>query len=360
MLKPRNAPRFARLRTAHAVCSLLVGLAAMPGAGSAQPAAPKATPFSIVAGPQTSALVDAITSAVKAKNPGESVTTVVTSTSNGISRFCASMNMDAPAAIITSRPLAGSEIERCVQAGVTDLSEAQFGYFAIMLVQKAADPKLDLTNNEIYRALAQEVPTESLFTANTARTWRDVNPMLPATDIAFYTTSPAFGSRAAFDAEALVGGCRKVREIKLIFEATYRVAKCITMRSSVVTEIDDTKKRVEAFRASAPGSIALMTYDAYSQNSSWMRIVPVNGFEPTPSAIYSDDYTMATPIYIYAKKKFHAAGASAKNQDPALRLWLTEALSDGAIGPGGYLERLGLIPMPTAKRGSQRAGSTNN
>jgi len=261
--------------------------------------------------------------------------------------------------MVTTRELTGAEVERCALAGVTDLAEAQFGYLAIMLVQKKSDPVLNLSNYDIYRALAQDVVTGSLFGPNAVRTWKDVNPNLPATNIGFYTTSPALGSRAVFDAEALVAGCRRVREIRLIFDPAYRVAKCVKMRSNLVTEIDNTTKRVDAVKASAPGSIALMTFDAYSLNSSWMRIVPINDFEPTPSSIYSDDYTLATPVYIYAKKKYQTANSDLKQQDANLRLWLTEAMSDEAIGPGGYLEQLGLIPMPTAKRTSQRAGTTS-
>jgi len=279
---------------------------------------------------------------------------MIDTTSATISKFCAGMQSSAPAAIMVTRELSDADEDRCSTGGVTDILKAQLGFIALVLVQKKSDENFGLTDEQIYRALANEVSSSGQFVPNTLRTWKDVDSKLPATHIRFFLPSPALGVRNVFDAEAMVGGCRKIPEIKLIFDAAYRVLKCTTLRRSLVTEIDNPAQRLEAFRGSAPGSIALVASVAYSMNSSWLRLIPFNGFEPTPGNVYSDDYTLATPVVLYVKSKYVLPSRDQKIHNQTLVAWLNEALSEGALGQGGYLEQEGLIPMPAAKRRSQR------
>jgi phosphate transport system substrate-binding protein len=116
-------------------------------------------------------------------------------------------------------------------------------------------------------------------------------------------------------------------------------------------EEDDTPKRIEALKRSPAGAILLTSYDVYLENQAWTRLIPINGVQPSPETIVQEDYTLTTPLFLIAKSNlFRDTGG----RHSAVFAWLTEALSERAIGSSGYLAKSGLMPLPLAKREAER------
>jgi phosphate transport system substrate-binding protein len=180
----------------------------------------------------------------------------------------------------------------------------------------------------------------------------EINAGHPKSTIRLFLTSPLQGSRRVFDYEAMADGCRNIHEIKNIFSANYRTSMCTTLRKDIVIEDDDTANRLQAFRRAPAGAVVLVSYDVYLENQSWTRLIPINGIVPSPETIVREEYNMTTPLFLIAKADLFFGTDRTFSQ---LGSWLTEALSERAIGNQGYLVKSGLMPLPSAQREAQRS-----
>ena len=91
------------------------------------------------------------------------------------------------------------------------------------------------------------------------------------------------------------------------------------------------------------------------KNKDWAALVDINGATPSPESVAKEEYTMTTPLYIIAKKPTKDAVVTRQR----LFDWMTQALSEQAIGSDGYLSALGLMALPSAQREAQRRSLTN-
>lgn len=307
--------------------------------------------FRLAAGAQSSAFAARISAQVEASYGVPKPTVIIGTTAEGFSAFCRLPSSETADVILSSRQMTSAEQERCAQAGVRDIIEGELGYFAQVLLQKIDEPPLSLSTNSIYRAFAAAVPSGDEFKPNAVRIWNDLNASYPKTAIRLFITTPSQGSRRVFDFEAMADGCRNVPQIREFFGASQRTAFCTNLRKDVVVEEDDTPKRIEALKRAPAGAILLTSYDVYLENQAWTRLIPINGVQPSPETIVQEDYTLTTPLFLIAKSNlFRDTGG----RHSAVFAWLTEALSERAIGSSGYLAKSGLMPLPLAKREAER------
>src|SRR3546814_14855320 len=68
------------------------------------------------------------------------------------------------------------EFDTCAANGVKDIVEIQIGIDGIALGEATRGPGFKLTEEDVYKALA----ANPYGKPNTAKTWKDVNPALPA------------------------------------------------------------------------------------------------------------------------------------------------------------------------------------
>lgn len=239
----------------------------------------------------------------------------------------------------------------CSRNGIPELLEARFGFITLVLVQKAGEPRLDLSAKDIYLGLAKRVPHETGFIDNAAKTWRDVDPKKPDTPIHFVLPPQRFAIRDIFEIEALAGGCWHFPVVKDVFLAKDREALCRTMREDMFEEAYTDQERIELLKKAPPGSVAFITLEAYQKNKESLELLAFNGVEATPETLAAEDYVLALPVYLYVNAK------DLKNEDGgnALADWIWEALSERALGPSGYLTKsTSLSILPMAEREWQR------
>src|SRR3546814_10417828 len=75
-----------------------------------------------------------------------------------------------------------SEYATCKANGAADVIEAQVGIDGIAFAEAKNGPRIALTTADIYKALAANPRGKP----NAAKTWKDVNPALPAIPIQVY------------------------------------------------------------------------------------------------------------------------------------------------------------------------------
>ena len=154
---------------------------------------------------------------------GEFKTPIVesTGTGGGVKLFCAGLGADHPDLANASRQLTVGELESCAANGVTAITELKIGFDGIVIANNVALPPLDVTLDELFLALAKEVPnreTGARFAAlpTAYQNWSEIDPALPRYRINVYGPPPTSGTRDAFIELVMQPGCLAFAPIKAL------------------------------------------------------------------------------------------------------------------------------------------------
>ena len=116
-----------------------------------------------------------------------------TGTGGGMQLFCQGVGPQTPDMANASRRMKVSEFDTCQENGVTDIIELQVGLDGIAFASAQGGIELNLTPQIVYEALA----ASPYGGEQTAQTWADVDPSLPAEPILVYGPPSTSGTRDA-------------------------------------------------------------------------------------------------------------------------------------------------------------------
>jgi len=265
-----------------------------------------------------------------------------TGTGGGMKLFCSGVGARFPDVANASRRMKASEAKACAANGVTKVTEIQVGIDGIALATSKATPLPGLTTREVYMALAKN----PFGKPNRAKTWKDVNPKLPAIAIRVYGPPPTSGTRDALNELIMTSGCetnQSMAALKKADEAKHK-AICTAMREDgVFVEAGENDNLIVQKLAANQGTVGIFGYSYLEENSDKLKGLPINGVAPSYDAISAFKYPGARPLYIYVKNAHVAA-------IPAVRAFIAEFTKESAFGPTGYLRRAGLIASPNPVR----------
>ena len=267
--------------------------------------------------------------------------------------FCSGLGPQTPDVVVTVRRMPRAMQENCLANGVRDIIELELGLGAVVLAVRRGEPTPALTSRQLWEALAEERVVQDEFVPNRLSLWSDINPTLPRNEIRVVMPDDQNGTTALFEDLVLEGGCRNVKAIRLLFEASYRRSKCITLRDDGRVRHVPAIEVPAALLASPPGTIGVLSYDQLLASGGNFVALSLDGVLPTQATIFSQDYIATRMLYIYAKRQ-HARMQQGVGVVRGIREFLTEATSEAAIGPGGYLTVTGLVPLGPAERAAQR------
>ena len=236
----------------------------------------------------------------------------------------------------------------CAANGVKEVIEVKIGYDGIVLAESRAAPGLPLSLRDIFLALAKQVPnpngTETLV-PNPYKTWKDVNPNLPAQAIEVLGPPPTSGTRDAFVELAMEGGCKTVPWIKAIKDKDENQFKqiCYTIREDgrFIEAGENDNLIVQKLKANK-NAVGIFGYSFLEQNTDSVKGSVIDGQQPTFENIASGKYPISRPLFFYAKKA-HVGSI------PGIREFMAEFTSQKAMGEEGYLADRGLVPLPAAE-----------
>jgi phosphate transport system substrate-binding protein len=271
-----------------------------------------------------------------------------TGSGGGLKLFCDGVGVDYPDVTNSSRAIKSSEVETCAANGVTEIIEVKIGYDGIVFANAIGAETMKLTRQDIFLALAREVPgeNEGELIENPYETWQDVNPALPATKIEVLGPPPTSGTRDAFVELAMEGGCKAtpwIAALKSSDSNRYK-AVCHTIREDgAFVEAGENDNLIVQKLQANPDAFGIFGFSFLDQNMEKVKGSLVDGVAPTFDAIAEGDYPVSRPLYFYVKKA-HV------DVIPGLRGFLREFTSERAWGEEGYLSDRGLIPMPDEER----------
>ncbi len=264
-----------------------------------------------------------------------------TGTGGGINLFCGGVGSQHPDIVNASRRIKASEIELCNRNGVAQVIEIPVGIDGLALVESAErSTGFQLTARDVYAALA----ANPFGRPQTARTWSDVNPALPAVAIRVYGPPPTSGTRDSFAELILDKGCNGDPAMKALKESDEDRHKqaCTQIREDgAFIEAGENDNLLVQRVSENAGSIGVLGYSYLEENQGRVRGIPLAGVAPTATTISDFTYPGARKLFIYVKGEHLDAIRG-------LRQFL-QAYGQ-AWSPGGYLEQRGLIPLPDAER----------
>jgi len=281
-------------------------------------------------------------------------TPVVESTGSGggLKLFCGGVGVEHPDITSASRRIKQSEIDRCTENGVTDITEIKIGYDGIVLANSKQALPMSFTLEQVFLALAKEVPTPSGdMVANPYRTWKDVDPSLPNQKIEVLGPPPTSGTRDAFNERALEGGCRAFPEIRALEKTDKSRYKriCHSIREDgVYVEAGENDNLIVQKLVANPDALGIFGYSFLDQNGDVIQGSQIHGVSPTFEDISSGEYPVSRSLYFYVKDA-HVGSI------PGIKEYVLEFTSENATGDFGYLTEKGLIPAPQAEREQFRA-----
>lgn len=341
--------------------SWLAGLAALsvasllvPGAAAmAQAAADVAAQATARSSPQSSARSHPVVAgsstlfpfavAVAERLPGPGSLVLPMGTGAGIAWFCEGLGPATPDIALASRAMTRGEADACAAAGVGPIEELQVGRDGIVLAAHPAGAVRALAIEELWLALAARVPDPAggdRWISNPYRDWRDIRADLPALPIRVLGPPGTSGTRDALVELALRPACTAM--LARYPDADGDALRCGELRRDGAWEDagendDGLVTRLEA----DPGALGIVGYGALARHPGRVAAVCLDGHCPSAAAIATGDYPLSRPLFLYVKTA-HLALA------PGAQALAAGFFTPAAIGPGGYLVQLGLVPVAGA------------
>lgn len=259
-----------------------------------------------------------------------------TGTGGGMKLFCAGVGENTPDFTNASRAMKEKELETCKAAGVTPV-EIKVGFDGIVLANSKAGAMVDLTKDQIFKALAKNVAVDGKVVANPYVNWSDIDASLPAAKIEVLGPPPTSGTRDAFVELVMDAACQA--EVKA---ANEKGCGEIREDGAFIEAGENDNLIVQKLEANTK-AFGIFGFSFLDQNADKLQGHKIDGVEPTFENIASGDYGVSRSLFIYAKKE-HVGVI------PGMAEFIAEYTNDAAWGPEGYLADKGLIPLPDADR----------
>jgi phosphate transport system substrate-binding protein len=272
-------------------------------------------------------------------NPGVSVTVESTGTGAGMKLFCAGVGSKFPDVTDASRAIKKSEYDMCAQNGVKQVIEVPVGIDGLTIIEAKDGPAMNLTQADIYKALAANPFGKG---QNTAQTWKDVNPSLPAVKIRVLGPPPTSGTRDSLADLYLEKGCDTDPSMKALKKSNEDQHKqiCTKIREDgAYVEAGENDNLLVQKVSVDPGTLGILGFSYLDENADKVRPVQIAGITPTEETIADLSYPGARKLYIYLKGEHIQA-------KPKMRDFVATYAKNWS--KGGSLERVGLVPFAGA------------
>jgi len=270
-----------------------------------------------------------------------------TGSGGGFKLFCAGVGVEHPDITNASRAIKSSEQKKCADNGVTEIVEVKIGYDGIVLANSKQADQMKLDTKDIFMALAKEVPgKDGKLMPNPYKTWKDVNPSLPAIAIEVLGPPPTSGTRDAFVELAMESGAKTFDSLAALKKedgkAFTRVAHTLREDGAYIEAGENDNLIVQKLQAN-PNALGIFGFSFLDQNADVVQGSIIGEEAPTFENIADGKYPVSRPLFFYVKKA-HVGTI------PGITEYLAEFSSEKAWGPEGYLADKGMIPMPDAER----------
>ncbi len=268
-------------------------------------------------------------------NPGmKSPIIESTGTGAGMKLFCAGVGAENPDIANASRRIKKAEFDDCVSHGVKEIAEIQIGVDGLAFAESNKGPGFKLTPKTIYEALAANPYGKG---PNTAKTWKDVDPSLPATDISVFGPPSTSGTRDSLAELILEKGCETdpaIKDLKKSDEKKFKQLCHQIREDGAYVDAGENDNLIVQKLTANPNSIGIFGFSYFEENRDSLKDVPLNGIQATYDTVANATYPGARPLFIYVKKAHLSAV-------PGLKLYVETFAKNW--NPDGALTKRGMV-----------------
>ncbi len=261
--------------------------------------------------------------------------------------FCATLR-DSPDLMIG--PFAADLPVEKLCANGEPLLALPFGRQVFVLYTAPGAPHFTLTREQLFRAIARELPrggendaAEGGFMPNPNKRWRDISPDLP--DVPIRVLGPPRRALQWLTLEDLLmlPACLALPPIAALARIDEQAAEqhCLARR------VDQAMVYADGETYNANPAIIPQGNELAINERRAMQLMkdavpqPLDGVSPDTDALDANRYPLERPLLALVKVK-------RLDTIPNLRNFLTELMSPAAAGPKGYLVRNGMDVLPEA------------
>ncbi len=271
-----------------------------------------------------------------------------TGSGGGLKLFCSGLGVKTPDITNSSRRIKKGEVELCAKNGVKNITEVHVGYDGIAIANAKKGNVFNLTLKDLFLALAKKVPSkiEGELISNPYKTWKDVNPELPATKIEVLGPPPTSGTRDAFAELALEGGCKTfewIKAIKKLDKNKYKSICHAVREDGAFVEVGENDNLIVQKLEKNPDALGIFGFSFLDQNSDKVKGASIDGVEISFDNIADGSYPVSRPLFFYVKND-HVG------KIPGMAEFIAEFTEEDTWGEDGYLTEKGLIPLSEDKR----------
>jgi phosphate transport system substrate-binding protein len=289
--------------------------------------------------PYTQAVAEQFSSMTGAPSP----VVESTGTGGGMQIFCGGIGESHPDITGASRAMRSSEYELCQENGVTDITEVLIGFDGLSLSSSQDGPDADFSKAQLFQALAAEVAVDGEIVANPYTNWSEIDPSLPDEPILVYGPPPTSGTRDAWVELVMEEGCGEFETIAALDEDRHDEV-CQRMRTDgPFVEAGENDNLIVQRLTSDPSAFGIFGYSFLYENQDSLKGASIEGVQPTPETIETGEYGISRPLFFYIKNAHRGA-------IPNLAEFIEEYVSEASMGPGGYLQERGLVPLGDERR----------
>jgi len=268
-----------------------------------------------------------------------------TGTGGGFKVFCGGIGEDHADLTGASRAMKASEYELCAQNGVTDITEALIGYDGLSIAVSRETPfDWALTEEQVYLALAAQVPVDGEWKDNPYQNWSDIDASLPETPILAYGPPPTSGTRDAFVELVMHDGCKRLPFVtEGGFDGDWVAENCSRMRQDgPFVEAGENDNLIVQRLEADPNAVGIFGYSFLYENNDKLQGIAIDGVAPSPDTIADFSYGVARPLYFYIKNAHRGV-------IPGMNEFIAEFVSEAGLGDGGYQQERGLTVLDADK-----------
>lgn len=260
----------------------------------------------------------------------------------GFALFCAGTGPEHPDIATATRRMTRAEYEACRRRGIT-VSELKLGHQAVVLAKARRGAALALTRRQVFLALARQVPIDGQLTDNPYRLWSDIDFALPVKAIQVYGPPAVSAARSAFGELAMIPAARAFPGLRSLSGDALSAFGQSLRADGGFTEVATMEEAGLQTLQARPDALGLFGFKALQQNGALLQGVAIDGVAPSAESIAAGRYPLARPVYAYVKRENLGV-------IPGLHDYAKELVGETAAGPGGYLVRRGLVPLPPPER----------
>jgi len=261
-----------------------------------------------------------------------------TGSGGGMRLFCDGVGVDTPDITNASRRMKPSEFDRCMENGVTDITEALIGSDGIVIAQSNDNAPLELTREQILLAVAAKVPQNGELVDNPYTSWNQIDSSLPNREIEVLGPPSTSGTRDAFEELVMEGASESAG-----YPEEYTD---IRTDGGYVDSGENDNLIVQRIRENKD-AVGVFGYSFLAENSDTISAATVDGVAPTTESISREEYPVARSLWFYIKQAHEGVV-------PGIEEYVSLFMDDIMIGEDGLLIDEGLIPLPGSESARQR------